>query len=396
MKLRYCWVWASSLAVLGCSKKPSAEPPAAVGEIAPVESQPAVAPHGPEVTAAAPDIAPTPQPEAPDAAPAAEVATGNGVERLTQELGQGGAVAVLPWPTGLMAMSADGVRRETLVDGPVGWAAVDHDAQIIWFGRHIARPEGEVAKDLPEGDLQELMALDLLANKAEPRRLATNLPRDVRFAVRYEDAREGRRNPVMYLGRRLADGIDLVLDPENPRLESSEGVYTELGLTAGPGVPERRSGFPAETVAWLKGVVSRPTPDFERPACAVAASEIPETIKVPGCTDSEYCGQVKRFEGTALWQVVAEVSCGDTCHFETNLYDPVAKVWVSRTGVRQDKPFGEAESLHATWVGPDCRGFVMDGVLWRLDGAPTRPEGAGPVWKARGGGWLGGHFFNPE
>lgn len=161
---------------------------------------------------------------APEGEPEPE--PGLGLEaRLIAEVGEGQTVAILPWHRGLMAVSADGARQRLLAAGPVKFALVDHRARVIWFAKASDEGEGGAEEPLPPHD--ELWLLDLAAPTSaaaptpRPTRIATGLPFDFDFHVRYQGAGPNADEEISLAAIFLQAGALLTLDVSGTAPRSS-------------------------------------------------------------------------------------------------------------------------------------------------------------------------------
>jgi hypothetical protein len=299
---------------------------------------------------------------------------------LSREIGAGKAVAIVPGPEGLRAISADGARQRTLAPGPVPWAIVDDRAQVVWFG---------------SADRASILLIDLLG-PATPHTetIVTDLPTGTDAgapftSVRYPGPKETPlAGELLPLGHPLYPHIVLIVDTEPdldvdaPILEMWEQLEEFAAIVAKAKWPGRDR------------VVALARRGDGRSVFAPDAAPTPTGLRVPGvatddCTDDpDACGGAEAITGTSLWRVVVGYTCGDGCYTTYRLYDPATKAF-------QTADWGTL--LEDAWVARDGSAFVTGGRVVRFDTGPIAATAAIEADSAPvGGGWLGGgHYFGP-
>ncbi|MCB9564253.1 MAG: hypothetical protein H6709_20390 [Kofleriaceae bacterium] len=275
---------------------------------------------------------------------------------LTAELGA--PVAILPSAQGLIAVSADGARREVLAPPPVSWALVDDRAQVIWFG-----------------NAGTIWLLDTTVAAPTPEQIVTGLPDEVisgepGVSIYYPG------DDTLSIGHPAYYRIVIAMGDE-PVLEGDSGAWTD-DEEFGPAVAA--VPLSAEVKARLAALWKR---GAGRAIALPSPAEITERVAVDPeapCEDEDMCGQASAIPGTSLWRVVMSYSCGDGCYIEYGIYDPASHAFVA------DDPW--QDRVQQAWVSPDGHALISGGALVRRDGAGVVVDGDGA-----GGGWLGGGYY---
>ncbi|MEZ4402862.1 MAG: hypothetical protein R3B06_22770 [Kofleriaceae bacterium] len=289
-------------------------------------------------------------------------------QALARDVGAGLAVAIVPGPDGLRAISADGARSQTLVGGEVPWALVDNRAEVVWFG---------------SPDASQLRMLDLAAPAQpapEPVVIATGLPTESGAggplcAIRYPDAAE----PDLDYSNSILPRIVVELGP-TPRLTSDGGILDLWDQGEAFAAEVAKAALPGS--AELRRVAARGAGRTIRLYASAASAGRVAEVPPDGCEEPDLCGDAQAIPGTALWRVVVGHSCGDGCYLDWQIYDPARKAFL---------PEPWAHRLVQAAVAPDGSAFVTDGQVIRFDTGPlgrSSDDDDGPVFG--GGGWLGG------
>jgi hypothetical protein len=288
-------------------------------------------------------------------------------------------VAIVGGAAGVRAISSDGARQRTLVDGPAAWVLVDHRSDVVWFG---------------SADTTEIRAIDLDAPATAPievHTVVTGLPDGDRVAmvgppryeVLYPSSEPGiSEGEAWFSATRFATGVSWDMNLASVQL----GVSAEPAIAADSGYV-RDEAWDAEAGKATIGDRAFLAALLARPDRTPAAEPRPPETRVDGIdpANSEEpadCGKAEPIAGTHFWRVMTTNVMGDVRHITWQLYDVDAH--------RLLEPEW-ATWLQGGWIAPDHRAFVAGGVIVRLDGSAPGPVAATPVDDGGlGGGWLGG------
>lgn len=301
----------------------------------------------------------------------------NLLEQLAAEIGQGHPVAVLAGKDGLYAVSMDGARRKTLVQGPVYWVEVDNRAQVVWFGQSAAKTA-------------TVSLFDLQATAVQPEVICTGLPVNEPVSICYAMGKESKcLNTGLSQSAQAFVTIDAktvsigamaglldVVDPDMAKKHDRAVKKARLAKNA----KERLLTLTRRSVDRTVSGAVPPAADLERLA----------SISEQGCEeDPSYCGQANRVPGTPYWVVVFGYSCGDGCYTMTQLYDPRTAEFLDLANPtrRAKQPITSAEEFHQAWVAPDGQAILMGSTIFSLSTGKTASS------DGRGGGWIGGGWF---
>lgn len=295
------------------------------------------------------------------------------LEKLKQEIGMGQPVALLPGKEGLLAVSADGSRKRTLIKEPITSALLDELSQSVWY---IQKRSG----------VSSVYLLDLLKCEVTPEPILTKLVEAKRLIV----ASKKRANAVSAGDWRETAAI-LILDPAAPHLEAEADVpavfYGEGEASVAKHEKKIRSStFAQEGMDRLRTIAQRrsqaPTPVPLRKNYQVKA--VPEEACADTGTD---CGRATAMPRGNLWLVLVHNECGDACYPDYQLYDPATKVFLDPANPksRRAAPLKKFLDPIDAWQSPDGSSLIKDGVLYSLSaGIVARNQGG------TGGNWLEG------
>lgn len=294
---------------------------------------------------------------------------------LLHDVGAGLPVAVFASDKGVVAISADGSRTAVIVDRPATWAKVDAHSDVIWFGT--------------EGKKNELWAVDLAAATKTFVHVATNIPKDVAFGIRYVKGSESIEGlfdrSSEYSGRFRLD-----LGGKTPRFSYSEGSLSVIDPAAAKrvGRTARLIRITPEGKLFLNMLGSRQTGKMA--LLAVSAKTLPRVVAVPkgGCEDEEMCGQAEQVPGTLLWRVIVGQSCGDGCYVDYQIYNSQSRVFVdlARPGRHDARPLQDVESINDAWISADGTSMIQEGSIYRFATGLVKKDLGFPA------GWLDGEW----
>ncbi|HVV86874.1 MAG TPA: hypothetical protein VHE35_27740 [Kofleriaceae bacterium] len=292
--------------------------------------------------------------------------------QLVRDVGAGAAVAIVPGPDGLRAISADGARQKVLVPGPVPWALVDNRGDVVWYGT---------------GDAAAIQVLDLESSATTPmtKTVVTGLPTDtdagapmVTIAYPIPGDDHGMSEELT-AGHPITPHIVLTVS-DAPSLSGSGGIL-ELWDQQEQWEAAVEQGQIADGPLLAK-IAARAKGRSLGAAPSTAQHRV-ELQDTSNCEDSDTCGTAEEVT-PKLWRVATSYSCGDGCYTEWQLYDPAAKQFVDTDW---------AKLIEDAWIAPDASAFVTAGRIIRFDSGPVAATPAVDDGAAVGGGWLGGGTY---
>jgi hypothetical protein len=273
--------------------------------------------------------------------------------KLAREAPAGQEIAILPGTEGLTAISADGAWKKVLVAGAVAYAAVDHRAEVIWFGHKGA-----------------LKLLDLRGD-GTPETVVAKMP-DGWISIGHGD---GESLPLTGLAETMIN-VSVTAKP-------SASVEV-ISMCQGFDPPKRKVKTPKlKDKKRLAALAAR-----VRPASPAPLAEGPR-VSATGFEDScADCGRSRVIPGSSLLLVFGAYFPGGDCGpfwDIASLYDPGTGEFVD--GVDPSKratAWSYAMGFEGAWFAPSGRAWIAGGQIARLDGAVVSAGGG------QGGGWLGG------
>lgn len=298
---------------------------------------------------------------------------------LAERVGAGLPVAVFSGEGGLVAISADGQRTMSLVDGAIQWGLVDSCADVIWYGKR--------------GSARELWALDLAAPPGSHVQIATGLPDEPAVGIQHLRGRDPN-NRLTRRAARYDDELILTLGGKAPRFEFIAGLRSSI-----EDVPEqeirawiRAIRFTPQGKNFLQKLGGRKTGRTANLASTPPAVERLRTIPTEPCEEEpDMCGTVEGVPGTRYWRVVVGYSCGDGCYSEYQFYDPVSSEFVdlASAGGRSIRPLSGVAPIEEMWISADGQWFLRDDAIHRFEQKASKSGLGTPA------GWLGGqwHLF---
>lgn len=292
--------------------------------------------------------------------------------QLMSEIGAGTAVAVVPSPRGLLAVSADGARRRTLTAGSVTWALVDSRSHVVWFA--------------PNGNT-EVWLLDLMQSSVTTVRVVSGNP-DRAVAIVYPKRGSAVEERLATLTSVYDGAIEIIVD-DQPALRLDTGIYDEIFEEQHTQHKQefKKAQMTASGRALLRQLAQRGQGQHVHRMLTRALLPPVRTVPASSCEDASLCGHADAIPGTSLWRVVVEHSCGDACFTNHQLYDPATRQFLdlAQPSERSPKPLdGDRVNVADFDISADGRAVVLDGKIYRLD---SQPVAAG---QGHGGGWLGG------
>jgi hypothetical protein len=273
--------------------------------------------------------------------------------KLSREAPAGQEVAILPGPDGLTAITADGSWQKLLVAGSVAYAAVDHRAEVIWFGhkgalklldlRGDGTPETVVAK-MPDG----WISIDHVGGDS----LQLTPPSETMIRVHVAG-----KPSVSVESVSLCQGFDAPkLETKRPKLKDKK----------------RLAALAART----------------RPAQATTLAEGPRVSATGFEADCADCGRSRVIPGSPLLLVFGAYFPGGDCGpfwDIASLYDPGTGEFVDAADPsKRATAWSYAMGFDGAWFAPSGRAWIAGGRIARLDAAVVSAGGG------QGGGWLGG------
>jgi hypothetical protein len=303
-------------------------------------------------------------------------------DRLQRDVGRGGAVAVVPSPDGVVAVSLHGAPNQVIVKGATLWLQVDDRARVIWFQR-------------PTASGSDLWLLDLTQPAPQAEHVATGFDKDDRITIEYDESTPGGLETVLPPEAVANTHIEVHLNRQRPSVKLWQGEYD--GIFEDQGAANRRAfrrvhllpailprlrelSQRAGRPLWLKS----PGEDDERPRIA--------SVEQRYCEEQDLCGKQEPLGKTRFMRVLVQHSCGDMCHVAWQLYDPSTQEFIDFTnGNRSPHPVYEGDQSSATdltnvWVATSGEAFVWEGRVYKIAG--------GLIFSGKGidGGWLGGQY----
>lgn len=295
------------------------------------------------------------------------------LKSLEDEVGAGLPVAILPGKLGLIAMSADGKRKKTLVEKPVDYAVLDDCTQTLWY---IQRKAGTSSVSM----------IDLLAKDLRPLLIIPRLQNTARIGVQCKK----NSYKTAFAGSDQATAAILILDPKKPYLDA----YTDtpsIKYGAAEGTAERlakkirASKISLQSIDSLREIAKRYRLSVE-PLSRQEKHRV-AGVSQKACENSGYtCGTAGLLPYGDHWVVLVEMSCGDSCYPTSQFYNPETKMFVDPDSMQKKaEPLERAIDPIGAIQAPDGISFVHDGLLYSLkDGVIFKNEGA------TGGAWLSG------
>jgi hypothetical protein len=312
-----------------------------------------------------------------------------GTETLGAELarvvGAGKSVAIMPGPTGLVAISSDGARRRTLADGKVEWVIVDPRTEVVWFG-------------LAKSD--DLLAIDLEAPaSARPaiRKVITDLP-GAEVSIDYPAPKSEGDFPMDFgwTGMYSADPwpasahviVEVAAEPSLVLSGSTVYGMEDSNAKLKADVAHAKIADPA----FLAELAKRPS--HEQKGKLGDAGKVAVDATQCGEASPDECGKAESIPGTPYVRVILGGVCGDSgCGRMYRLYDPKAKKWLGpEEAVKNTRELWGSAMVNA-WVAPDREAFVASGRLVRFDRGIVFDPSDGDEYFPTGGGWIGGGLY---
>jgi hypothetical protein len=301
------------------------------------------------------------------AEPAAGASTSGTVEQtLLEEIGGGGSVAIVPSAEGLLAISAAGQRKRTLIAGAIAWAMVDGRGQVIWFGRDTSIEIVDLLAPEPRAEL--------LARQAE------NHPIEICY---------GASTCLGLLCTEYDQHLVLNLRSKRADARIEPALYGAIFDENGKDARRLKKKF-----AWAEGGAARAQALAVRGQGRSLPSKIPDkTSQVRGvpqdaCESADMCGNAEPVGATRYKAVIVGHQCGDACHVQKQLYDPKTREFIDaanpRRRSRKPLPDEKVETIDDAWIAPGGEGFVSNGRLFSFERGLVFDGGV-----VSGGGWLG-------
>ena len=279
-------------------------------------------------------------------------------ERLREEVGKGRPVVILPGDAGVVAMSADGTRAQTIAPGAPYAVLVDPRSQVVWYQTGT-----------------ELRALDLTAPEPRPAPVVIARAPDKLFdklRVRYTAPTEelGPSGPVQFV---------LAVTPE-PYFEADAARCAPAHASC-PKLTRAGAAFVASLAERARGKRLERR-GGHRPGAALDSAG-----------ECDACGKTQKIAGTELLAVTSE-TCEDACHLHLGLYRPATGEFVDPAHrAHQGAPY-PFSTLADAWVCAGGEVFVdREGLSVRFAGGSFDAGGRSGIG---GGGCLDGGWFYPD
>jgi hypothetical protein len=297
---------------------------------------------------------------------------------LTDELGRSGSVAVLGSYEGVIALSADGKLRRTLVPGRSFGVRVDNRSEVIWYRADKT------------GTRSDLMVIDLRKPNVQPQLVVPGIglteDPDVAYETPDEVSPPARAQNILLLGEAgpvLQRRVDTCAGKRRRGCPKFVRVPCEP-----PPKAKRCLQIEASALPLLKELAARAAGR----SLFLATEKAPASQPIPmGELACRRCGRASAIPGTPYLAVLTQAE-GDFCHVVAQVFDPKTREFIDiDSGRRSPTPFPElGVDFGDAWVSGAGDAFIQQGVLHTFKAGRV-------LWKgpAEGGGFIGGGRWVP-